>query len=112
MTEQPLAPTDSELLMAIHDMLLVLHIDAQRNYDMLYAIATGQSEAAIDGLVDLHRQGLRFAPDPFFDGEPEEGPTSTFDENDEPSVQDYVLMGDGQVIDLTADYDNDKDDDS
>jgi hypothetical protein len=98
--------------MAIHDMLLVLHIDAQRNYDLLYSIATGQSEAAIDGLVDLHRQGLRFAPDPFFDGEPEEAQNGPFDEKDQPYVEEFALTGDGQVIDLTADYDNDKDDDS
>lgn len=113
MTDQPLVPTTNELLAAIHDLLVIIHIDSQRNYDLLYAIATNQSEEAIDGLVSIHRQGGIFAPDPFLQYEEEDVTPETYETYVE--GQDAPLSND-YVIDLAADYDfdveTDKDPDS
>lgn len=67
----PEQPTTNELLAAVHDLLLVVHMDLQRNYDMLYAIGTQQTEQGFDVLLEKHAQGMVFCP-PIFLQDPEE----------------------------------------
>ena len=66
-SENHLTPAQAagiELLERIHDLLLINHIDQQRNYDLLFAIATGQSADAVSAMYEQHEAGKVFAPEP------------------------------------------------
>lgn len=81
-------PTTNELLAAIHDLLLVIHLDLQRNYDLLYANATGQQPEVVDGLVNRHSEGLVWAPPVFLPGPDEDfGPEPPADTPVEPIIE-------------------------